>query len=501
MKNKSNDRILTHEQYIAKAEKALSKLEEGLYSNNSKPLWHFSPKAGWMNDPNGFVFFKGEYHIFYQFNPYDTKWGAMHWGHAISQDLINWQHMPIALAPSEPYDLHPKGGCFSGSAVDNDGVLTLIYTGVACVGGRMKQTQCIATSTDGIHFEKYKKNPVIDSPGEYGSNDFRDPKVWRYNKFWYMVVGSSKDGMGRALLYKSLDLKTWDFVNVLCESKGELGTMWECPDFFEIEGKHVLTFSPMGAGYRKAMYLVGDMDYNTGKFHYQTIGEIDWGFDYYAPQSMIDHFGRRIVIAWANGWDWMNWWSTYSPFADEGWCGSFSFPREIKLCSDGKLQFIPIKEHKTLRGDKKEAEFVISASEKALLPSSGLDCYEMILQINILKSNAKCAEIVLKAEEDKGMVIYCNIEKGEIVLDRNNADSWSKGKIRCPLEIFDKEKIELHIFADRNSIELYTDNYRSVMSSDIYGGDKAFGAYIVAHEGMLDVKSISYCLKPAKIIN
>ena len=224
-----------HEEALRNAEQALLEVSKETKNATHRQMWHFSPKAGWMNDPNGLIYFKGKYHIFYQFNPYGTKWSAMHWGHAISDDLVNWEHLPIALAPSEPYDNHPEGGCFSGSAVDDNGILTLIYTATTNYGDGFVQSQCIATSEDGIRFQKYAGNPVIPAPPACGSSDFRDPKVWKHHDKWYMVVGSSKDRKGKALLYRSDNLREWQYVNVLCESRGEWGTMWECPDFFEID--------------------------------------------------------------------------------------------------------------------------------------------------------------------------------------------------------------------------------------------------------------------------
>lgn len=489
--------LLTHEQAILNAERALNKLVKKHTRAEYKPQWHFSAKRGWINDPNGLIFFKGYYHLFYQFNPYKPIWGAMHWGHAISRDLINWEHLPIALAPSEVYDNYEKGGCFSGCAVDDNGILTLLYTGVAYNQGKIVQSQCLALSEDGIHFEKYEGNPVIAGPPESGSDAFRDPKVWLHENIWYMVIGTSKDGLGKALLYKSLDLKKWEYINVLCESRGEFGSMWECPDFFELNGKHVLTFSPVGVGYRKAVYLVGDMDYKTGRFHYQSIGEIDWGFDYYAPQTMLDNKGRRIIIAWANSWDWMPWWKGYSPAISEGWCGSLSFPREVKLCTDGKLQFIPVEEYKLLRvGHSKKVKAKVYGETEVSLPASGELCFEMFLEVDVSISKANKIEIGLKVASSKKTLVICDLGKADLILNRNNSDGWSTGENRCPLEVSSEKIIRLHIFVDRSYIEIYTDNYRTVISGNVYAGDCATGSYLKVYGGDAYIEGFSYILKP-----
>jgi beta-fructofuranosidase len=172
----------------------------GAQTGQFRQRYHFMAPSGWMNDLNGLIYWQGRYHLFYQHNPFKPEWGAVHWGHASSRDMVHWRHEPIALAPSEPYDLDEKGeegGCFSGSVVDNDGVLALIYTGAVHAEGKTMQTQCLAESRDGVHFEKHRANPVIACPPETGSRDLRDPKVWRHGDYWYLVAGTCKDGRGK----------------------------------------------------------------------------------------------------------------------------------------------------------------------------------------------------------------------------------------------------------------------------------------------------------------
>lgn len=242
--------------------------------------YHFMPQTGWLNDPNGLIFYKGKYHFFFQWNPYSGFWDFMHWGHAVSEDLLHWEYLPLALAPSEEYDDYRKGGCFSGSAIVHEGKLFLMYTGVTNRGSGNIQTQCIAYSEDGIHFEKYEGNPVILPPEGVDGQHFRDPKIWKHKDSYYMVCGASCNNRAQALLYRTEDMLHWTYVNVLAESRGEWGYMWECPDFYPLEDKYVLMCSPMGAGDRKAVYFVGDFDYDTGRFDWDLSGEIDWGMDF-----------------------------------------------------------------------------------------------------------------------------------------------------------------------------------------------------------------------------
>jgi beta-fructofuranosidase len=488
--------MTNHQMALEKAEKAVLQGKEKVKHAKLRQRWHFMPPTGWMNDPNGLIYFKGKYHIFYQFNPYAPVWGAMHWGHAVSDDLVYWEHLPIALAPSETYDNHERGGCFSGSAVDHNGVLTLIYTGTTNYGDGFVQSQCIATSKDGINFEKYAGNPVIPGSPAAGSKDFRDPKVWKHDDTWYMVVGSCSDGKGKALLYKSPDLRKWEYVNVLCESRGELGYMWECPDLFELDGKYVFMFSSMGLHDRKTVYLVGDMDYKTGKFHYSSVGEVDWGFDYYATQSLLDGKGRRIIVAWANAWDWMPWWKDFGPTYEEGWCGSLSFPRQVELCPDMKLSFKPVEEVKILRNYKKEYGYIsVREGEKLGIEAGDGVAYEIEAEINLSTSTASSFGFVLKSGESRKTVIDCNVKDGEIVFDRNESDGWSRGVRRCPLESAGQEKIKLHIFVDTSYIEVYTDNYRTVISGNVFPGENCKDIYIYSNGGEISGSLTTYGLK------
>ena len=211
------------QQKIEKAQRWIDCGKQVVKDGNMRQHYHFMAQAGWINDPNGLIYFKGKYHFFYQCNPYEGFWGSIYWGHAVSDDMLHWEYLPLALAPSEVYDEHPRGGCFSGSAIEHDGRLFLMYTAAANEGRGVEQTQCIAYSKDGIHFEKYHGNPVLTAPEGIEANQFRDPKVWKHEDTYYMVCGASRDGKGQALLYQSKDMLHWTFFNVLAESRGEWG--------------------------------------------------------------------------------------------------------------------------------------------------------------------------------------------------------------------------------------------------------------------------------------
>ena len=171
---------------IDKAQAYIERNKDAVKQGKMRQDYHFMGQTGWINDPNGLIFYKGKYHIFYQYNPYYGLWDYMHWGHAVSEDLVHWEYLPIALAPSEYYDDHYRGGCFSGSAIEHDGKLFLMFTGTTNRGRGFEQTQCVAYSEDGIHFEKYEGNPVLTAPEGVPTYQFRDPKVWtRYLRVLY----------------------------------------------------------------------------------------------------------------------------------------------------------------------------------------------------------------------------------------------------------------------------------------------------------------------------
>lgn len=480
---------------IRKAQKEIELKKEIVRQGKMRQGYHFMPETGWLNDPNGLIYFQGKYHFFYQLNPYYGFWDYMHWGHAVSSDMLHWEYLPIALAPSESYDDYYRGGCFSGSAIEHDGKLYLIFTTATAGKNGVVQTQSIAWSEDGINFKKYEGNPVLKAPSGIKESDFRDPKVWKNNDKFYMVCGSKKDNKAQALLYRSNNLIDWEFVNVLAESRGELGYMWECPDFYKLGNKYILTFSPMGAGERKNIYLIGDFDYNTGKFDYHSLGELDWGLDYYAPHSFVAPDKRRIVVSWANGWDWMEHWKDWGPTYKEGWCGFFNIPREVKLLDNYKLQFIPIKELKELRTSKSSTESMLISTKQEIALKDGV-FFEMKFSINLVESNASRFEIRLRAHANKSLKYIFDLKKAELIVDRNEVDDWSKGVSKSVLFLKDKEKLDIHIYSDNSSVEIFTDNYTNNHSTNIYATKEQNRVYFDTLNGSIKIENLEiYTLK------
>ena len=318
-----------------------------------RPMFHLSSRVGWMNDPNGFSFYDGMYHMFYQYHPFDSHWGPMHWGHAVSRDLLHWEYLPCALAPDEIWD---QNGCFSGSAaVTDDGRHVLMYTGVIRRTDEDGtdvdiQTQNLAFG-DGVNYEKFIQNPVIDGsmlPQGGSFHDFRDPKLWRMpDGSWRALIADNHTGHGGwFLLYRSSDLIHWEYMHVMAANENRIGLMWECPDFFELDGEHVLLGSaqdmlPKGFEYHNGngtFYLTGDYDPESERFAEKDNHSIDYGIDFYAPQTILTEDGRRVMIGWMQNWDTCNLHTKSTP-----WFGMMSIPRELSM-QNGILFQTPIRE-------------------------------------------------------------------------------------------------------------------------------------------------------------
>lgn len=312
-----------------------------------KPELHFSAPVGWINDPNGFVYFRDEYHLFYQYYPYGTQWGPMHWGHAKSKDLLHWEHLPVALAPDQDYD---KDGCFSGSAIVKDDKLWLMYTGhIVNPDGSVRQVQNMAYSTDGIHFEKLTSNPVVTGemlPAELIASDFRDPKLFEKDGMYYAVVAARhREEVGTIVLLESPDLMTWKCASIFLKGEKHQGIMWECPDYFELDGVSCLAMSPMRyqkdgldyANINSSVIMTGRVDWDQKIFQLDTVKEIDHGHDFYAPQTVENAAGERIMIAWMQTWGRTN----ITDQLGHKWACAMTMPRKLQLKDGVLIQALP----------------------------------------------------------------------------------------------------------------------------------------------------------------
>jgi len=440
------------------------------------PQFHLAAAAGWINDPNGLVYINGVYHAFYQHHPYDQNWGPMHWGHATSRDLAHWQHQPIALAPGESYD---KDGCFSGCAVDDNGVLTLLYTGHVWLGkegddDQVREVQCLATSEDGVNFVKH--GPVLLPPE--GIQHFRDPKVWRAADRWWMVVGAKENGLGQARLYRSNDLRDWQFDRVLAGAQSpHQGYMWECPDFFPLGEKQVLLFSPQGLtaqGYRnrnrfQSGYLLGhwrpDEDFSVT----QSFCELDGGHDFYAPQTFTAADGRRMLFAW------MDMWESPMPSKPHGWAGALTLPRELTLSCEGNVLMSPARELTALRGEQQSFDAVSVRNQRQVL-TDGVQ--ELTLTLNVAASDAERYGIVIGTAAR----LYVDNQTHRLVLERFSEDPGLCGCRSVPLP--EANILSLRVFIDRSSLEVFVNHGEACLTSRIYPTDGQRSVTLFAEGGL-----------------
>lgn len=465
-----------HQSLIQKAQNSVNEVKDKVAQNHWRLQYHISAPAYWINDPNGFCFFKGEYHLFFQYHPYSPEWGPMHWGHVKSNDLVTWEHLPIALAPSEDYD---QDGCFSGSAIEKDGNLYLMYTGNVWTGNNhdtdLKQVQCLAISEDGIHFEKFKQNPVISSApnGDIHPYHFRDPKVWKHQDYYYCVVGSrTKDHIGQILLYRSKDLIHWEFMNVAAKGEGNLGYMWECPDIFHLDGHDVLMMSPQGLspqGYlyhnlHQSGYMLGKLDFESGKLHHGEFQLLDYGFDVYAPQTMMDPQGRRIMIAW------MAMWESPMPEQQYQWAGAMTLPRELTI-KNGQIISTPVKELEKLRQNQLSFRNV-KVKEELEIPHVKGKSVELKLIID--PKEATTFGLKLRVSEKEETVLSYNRETEMFVFNRNKSGAGPGGVREVPVLLLEGQ-LHLHIFLDSSSIEVFINHGEKVMTGRIYPSESSQG--------------------------
>ncbi|SEO36460.1 glycoside hydrolase family 32 protein [Pseudomonas sp. NFACC39-1] len=446
-----------------------------------RPDYHLAPPAGWMNDPNGVVYFRGEYHVFYQHHPFDAKWGPMYWGHAKSADLVHWQHLPIALAPGDDFD---RDGCFSGSAVVCGDTLALIYTGHTWLGEvgderQIRQVQCLATSVDGIRF--VKQGVVIETAPQDAIMHFRDPKVWKDNDYWYLIAGARLGDTPLLPLYRSTDLRAWEFLDYVSRGNEGDGYMWECPDLFRLNGRDVLLYSPQGMrpeGYERLNkyqtgYRVGQLD---SQWHFSggPFIELDNGHDFYAAQTLVAADGRRLV------WAWLDMWESPMPSQAHHWCGMLGLPRELQLHAD-RLRVFPARELTALRKAPLPSTPAWGESGSRWVPQVNGDRLEIHVQLNLLDCTEGTLGIALRcsADGDEYTLLYYDASLQRLVLDRSRSGAQVSGQRSVAIDR-EQEPLQLRVFLDRSSIEVFEQSGRFSLSSRIYPQPDSLGVKLLA---------------------
>lgn len=466
-------------------------------AKEERAVFHLCSPIGWINDPNGFSAFKGVYHLFYQYHPYGTYWGPMHWGHSTTRDFIRWEQLPAALAPDTEYD---GQGCFSGSAIEYEGKHILMYTGIE---ERMKedgtqyvrQRQCIAVG-DGVNYEKLKENPVISAdllPEGSSREDFRDPKIWRENGRFYAVIGSrASDGSGQIPLFESENLRDWNYVTMLERCENKYGRMWECPDFFRLQDKQILMVSPQdmcakGLEFHSGngtIYILGSFD-DQKKFIREAVKPVDYGLDFYAPQTMETVDGRRIMIGWMQSWD--------NHICPEGrkWSGLMTIPRELFI-KDGRMYQMPVRELEAYRRNETVCEWEFGSPQTKQAAFSGIKGRSVDLDLEVKGAGCHSFKLeIAKGEEvhtdityDRGKGIlsfdrtYCGLKKD----DMNTRSMYAE---------FKNDRIKLRILIDRYSVEIFVNDGEKAMTSLIDSPAAAEGIVFTC-DGECRVRMVKY---------
>jgi beta-fructofuranosidase len=417
-----------HRQAVAKADAADAAARPKAAKDPRRPAYHFRAPTGWMNDPNGPIFFGGKWHMFYQHNPYGTEWGHMHWGHAVSGDLVRWDHWPIAIAPSID---RGEEHCFSGCCVDDHGTPTIVYTSIGPkTPADSNAVQWLATSTDGMRtWRKHPANPVMTLAlhGDLQIKDWRDPFVWKDGNNWFAVLGGHRvGGHGCALIYKSPDLVHWQFLNVLMEGEEK---NWECPNCFKLGDKWVLIYSPHGP----VRYYTGTLtkDY---KFVPEYHGTLDESQTFYAPTSALAPDGRRILWGWAR-------------VKGDGWNGCLTLPRVLTMRPDGRLGIEPAKEMEKVPSIDSESK--VNTAREISLDKHPADRLELRARVTPLKATR--FGIRLDGVKDQPAIPITEIDLAKKRL--------TVGKVQAAFELIDGETaLTLHAYLDRSILEIYVND-------------------------------------------
>jgi fructan beta-fructosidase len=475
----------------------LSAQKVSFYKERYRPQFHFTPAIHWMNDPNGLVYHKGEYHLFYQFNPFGNRWGHMSWGHAVSKDLVYWQHLPVAI-PEEKDTMIFSGSCVvdknntSGFAKQPGQIpMVAIYTGH--IEGK-NQSQHIAYSLDdGRTWTKYDRNPVLD----LNNKDFRDPKVFWFEpqQKWVMAVVLAIER--KVQFYSSKNLKQWELMSHYGPA-GDVNGIWECPDLFEVpianepgKTKWVLMHSP--APYMQ--YFVGEFDGTTFKNDNTTskIYRPDYGPDYYAAivYNNLPAGQKPVSIGWINNWNYAN------DIPTTPWKSAMSLPRSLSVKKIGDEWILiqqPVEQVKQLRS-KPLSWNNVNVKKSFFLPVQSQTC-EMEL---VFKASAKSTSgIRLAKGKDQWFEIGYDSAKEILYIDRSKAGDTSFHAAFAKLNRFETSlktkngKIVLRIFFDKSIVEVFANDGEAVMTTQIFPSDKNNGIELFSSSNNAEFLKVSY---------
>lgn len=523
-----------------------------------RPKYHASVPSGWSNDPNGTVYHKGKAHLYFQHYPYKSEWGIMHWGHFTTNDLVHWEIQPVALRPDRDYEV--ICGCCSGSAIEKDGDLYVLYTAAQPT----LQRQCLAKSTDGgITFVKDESNPILTAEmldKEVSSFDFRDPHLFKKDDWYYFLAGarviehpaegdeaakkdkpllsssirfsmsayeaaqkadsdfhvsskiqspSQKDvfgdtfkieGYGNLILCRSRDLMHWEYVGHLLHRQPEyeddfyeLNGVYECPDYIILDGQEVVLSSPQNLpqmdnlyqNVHSGLYMLGKLDFETGRFQVDKIGELDSGFDFYAAQCLHMPDGRIVMISWKEMWD-----RNY-PTQAEGWAGTYSFPRELSIDGDYLIQK-PARELDAFCQNRVSCQYLSVTDGEASI--RGISGAVSRIRLTLEPGTAARAGVKLFAGEKHETVVYYDKKEGVLAIDRSNSGIKITGReenvnVR-KLDIGHPISIDLELLLDVSSLEVFIAGGKYVMTANVFPDPEDTDVHFFAEDGSASFRGI-----------
>ena len=454
--------------------------------NNWRLNYHLEAPFGLINDPNGLVQYKGEYHIFFQWNPFSCEHRFKHWGLFKTKDFINYTYPKAVLQPNNRFD---KNGVYTGSGYALDDRIELLYTGnVKNKYGKRESYQCRAICDENGNVEK--KGIVVNKIPKGYTTSFRDPKIFERNGKYYFIIGAqTKDLKGRVLLYSSSDFEKWNYEGEIKTSYDDFGYMWECPNLINIDGKDILIFSPQGLereefryqNIYQAGYIVGNLNFETLEFVHGEFEELDFGTDFYAPQIFKDENKREIMFGWMG----LPEEEKYHPTASKGWVYSLTMPRELKI-KDNKIYQIPLNEMSSLRKDKIESlenEKIESWKSVNIKENS----YELILEVE--KSEASQFEMKMAMSENEYSSLKIDFENNYGIFDNSEMLKGLKSIRKFKFKD-NMDKINIHMFMDKSAIEIFINDGEVVISSRIYPKEGSNELEIISADGKVIINKL-----------
>lgn len=474
---------------------------KSLVNDRYKGTYHLTPECGRLGDPNGFIYFKGQYHMFYQANPYDPGATPICWAHAVSDDLITWEHLGIVLAPDHDYDID---GCWSGSSIAVGDRLYLIYTGHHDRDGVRVQTQCMAYSDDGIHFTKYENNPLIGPdkiPEGTSLVDFRDPYIWKNGDTYYLLVGTMETGAAKVLLYESKDLFNWTFKNNLLR-RTNAGYCWECPSFVSFGDVDLFSCSPVDYphrgyeywNYNSCIYTLGKINYETGAMDAGDFIELDRGLDFYASQIIYGENNKILLTSWMNMWG-RTW---VASNLGDNWEGMLCLPRELTL-EDGKLIQKPVSTIDNYCVNTVQKS--VTVEEKTTV--EGINGRTIRLKVTADLKDSTYFKISLLADETYETYLAYDKSRNILKLSRAKnqylvsaeARDGSNGQNRYAEYELKDDKLVMDIFIDKSSIEIFFGEGEMTMTTLTYNPETADQVYFESKgKAALTIEKSDICI-------